>query len=78
MPLYEISINSGCTIKDPYVYKFSNIKNIELHVKKNNAAIKYRMKTQKTPDELIAFKDSVLKDAYRKIFLLHALLIQAF
>ena len=30
MPLYEISINSGCTVKDPYVYKFSNIKNIEL------------------------------------------------
>ena len=74
MPLYEISFNAGCTVKDPYVYKFSNTKNIELHVKKNNATIRYRMKTQKTPDELIAFKDGVFKDAYRKIFLLHGIL----
>ena len=74
MPLYEISFNAGCTVKDPYVYKFSNTKNIELHVKKNSATIKYRMKTKKTPNELIAFKDGVFKDSYRKIFLLHGLL----
>ncbi len=31
------------------------------------------MKTQKTQNELSAFKDGVFKDAFRKIFLLHKL-----
>ena len=74
MHVYEISINSGCTVKSPYIYKYSNTKNIELHIKKNNATIRYVKGVRKDHQALISFSDQVFKDAYRKIFLLHGIL----
>ena len=74
MPFYEILINAGCSVKDPLIYKYSNTKNIELHIKKDRAAIRYYMSVAKSPEEMIAFKAGVFKDAYRKVFLLHGVL----
>ena len=34
MSLYKISFNTGCTVKDPYVYKFSNTKILNFMLKR--------------------------------------------
>ena len=74
MHVYEIFVNSGCTVKNPFIYKYSNTKDIELHIKKNNATIRYKKGVKKDHQTLILFNEQVFKDAYRKIFLLHGVL----
>lgn len=74
MHVYEIFINSGCTVKKPFIYKFGSTKNIELHIKKNNASIRYKKNVSKDHEALISFSDLTFKDAYRKVFLLHGVL----
>ena len=74
MHTYEIFINSGCTVKKPFIYKYGSTKNIELHIKKNNATIRYKKGVNKDHETLISFRDLIFKDAYRKVFLLHGVL----
>lgn len=74
MHTYKISINGGCNVKDPLIYCFSNTKGIELHVKRNKASIIFQMGVEKTQEQMLTFTVPVWKDAYRKVFLVHALL----
>ena len=71
---YEIIINKGCQSKTPYVYNYSNTKGIEIHARKDNITIKFLMTVKKSYDDFINLKVNVFKDAYRKSFLLHAVL----
>lgn len=71
---YKIIVNSSCEMKNPFIYNYSRTKDIEIHIKKNKAMIRVLMSTKRTHEDLLAFKVGALKDAYRKVFLLHGLL----
>lgn len=68
---YKIIINKECKNAHPYCYEYSRTKGIELHVAKNKATIRVEMMVLKSFEDIKDFKVAVLRDAYRKIFLLY-------
>lgn len=70
---YVIHMNGGYR-KNPQTYKFGNTKGIELAIGRQKATVAFEMGTRKTHDELIHFSLKLFRDAYRKVYFLHAIM----
>ncbi len=70
----KIIINRRCNNRNPFIYSAGSTKGIELHVVNNGAMVRVTMDSKKnTHEDLRYFRNAVLKDAFRKVFFLHAL-----
>ena len=70
---YVIHINGGYQ-RNPQTYKFGNTKNITLAIGRQKATVTFEMGKRKTHDELIHFSLKLFRDAYRKVYFLHAIM----
>lgn len=68
---YKIIINSEPKVSGS-VYKYGNTDGIEIRVSNQKASISYEMSVIKSFEDFTSLKDRVFKDAYKKIFLIHA------
>lgn len=69
---YTINFNGGS--KQPgYLYKFGTVKNISLHIGKQRATVSYQTGKEWEADDVVTLKDRLFRDAYRKVYLLHAI-----
>ena len=69
---YLISINRIPMSREPIEYKFRQTACV-LTCAKDAAAVRFGMGTKKTFDDLISFRLDLVKDAMRKMYLLHAM-----
>lgn len=69
---YIISINRIPACRDPIEYKFRQTK-CTLTCAKDAACVRFEMGTRKTHEDLISFRVDLVKDAMRKMYLLHAM-----
>lgn len=69
---YIISINRIPATRDPIEYKFRQTA-CTLTCAKDAAAVRFSMGTRKTFEDLISFRVDLVKDAMRKMYLLHAM-----
>ena len=69
---YIISINRIPSNRESMEYKFRQTK-CALSCSRGSAAVRFEMGTKKTHEDLISFRVDLVKDAMRKMHLLHAL-----
>ena len=69
---YLISINRIPMSREPIEYKFRQTACV-LTCAKDAAAVRFSMGTKKTFEDLISFRVDLVKDAMRKMYLLHAM-----
>ena len=69
---YTVSINRIPMSREPITYKFRQTSCI-LTCGKDAAAVRFEMGTKKTHEDLITFRVDLVKDAMRKMYLLHAM-----
>ena len=70
---YEIHFNGGSTYPVSS-YSFGNTKDIKLFLEEQKASVSFEMSVKHTAEDLTSFKVSLFRDAYRKLYLLHAIL----
>lgn len=68
---YRIIINSE-NYSDKWMYDYSSNKGIIILLGLNSAQIIFCMKTKRTIEEIVSFKSPLVRDAYRKVYQLHA------
>ena len=73
---YIISINRTPASREPIEYKFRQTK-CTLTCSKDAASVRFEMGTLKTHEDLISFRVDLVKDAMRKMYLLHAMRFDA-
>lgn len=71
--LYTIKINGGSK-QQSFIYQYGQVKNISLYIGKQRATVLYQIGTKRDANDVVAFKDKLFGDAYRKVYLLHALI----
>lgn len=69
---YTITINRIPATREPIEYEFRRIK-CTLTCARDAAAVRFQMGTLRTHEDLISFRVDLVKDAMRKMYLLHAL-----
>ena len=69
---YSVCINRIPASREPIEYKFRQTA-CTLTCAKDAAAVRFSMGTKKTFDDLISFRVDLVKDAMRKMYLLHAM-----
>ena len=69
---YTVTINRLPASREPIPYKFRQTQCV-LTCSKDAACVRFEMGTQKTHEDLISFRVDLVKDAMRKIYLLHAM-----
>lgn len=71
---YIININGGSK-RQELLYGYGHVKGVSIRIGKQQATITYQTGTKREVDELISFKDNTFRDAYRKVYLLHAIIM---
>ena len=69
---YSVTINRIPASREPIEYKFRSTA-CTLTCAKDAAAVRFQMGTKKTFEDLISFRVDLVKDAMRKMYLLHAM-----
>ena len=69
---YSITINKAPSQRNPIEYKYRST-NCTLTCSAGAASVSYESTVQKSFDDLISFRVDLIKDAMRKMYLLHAL-----
>ena len=69
---YIVTINRIPASREPIEYKFRQTK-CTLTCSKDAASVRFEMGTPKTHEDLISFRVDLVKDAMRKMYLLHAM-----
>ena len=70
---YQIMINGGADAAEPaWKYSFGSVKNVLLYVSDQKATIAVLLGKILTIEDIISFKSKVFRDAYRKVYLVHA------
>ena len=69
---YTVTINRLPASREPIPYKFRQTQCV-LTCSKDAACVRFEMGTQKTHEDLISFRVDLVKDAMRKMYLLHAM-----
>ena len=69
---YPVTINRLPASREPIEYKFRQTKCV-LTCSKDAASVRFEMSTLKTHEDLITFRVDLVKDAMRKMYLLHAM-----
>lgn len=72
--VYTIKFNKGSKAKE-FIYKFGNVRNISIRISSQRATVLFVSGAEYSPEDLVAFKSKLFRDAYRKVYLLHALLM---
>lgn len=70
---YQIILNDAAKTGQPILYKFGMTSDIQLYIYPQKAIIEFEMGSKKTVDDLLSFKVKIFRDAFRKVYLLHAL-----
>lgn len=69
---YIVTINRLPAFREPMEYKFRQTKCV-LTCSRDAASVRFEMGVQKTHEDLISFRVDLVKDAMRKMYLLHAM-----
>ena len=69
---YIVTVNRIPATRDPIEYKYLNI-SCALTCSKDAASVRFEMSNAKTHEDLITFRFDLVKDAMRKMYLLHAM-----
>ena len=72
---YTIHFNGGSK-KNKLQYQYGSVKDITLQISEQRATITFSMRSVHSAEDLISFKSKLFRDAYRKIHLIHALIIK--
>ena len=72
--VYIININGGSKEQE-LLYNYSTTKNVSICIGMQQASITYQKGTKWEAEELVSFKDKLFRDAFRKVYLLHALIM---
>lgn len=70
---YIIHINGGSK-QNALIYQYGRVKGISLRIGKQKATIAFETGSNMSAAELTSFKSHLFRDAYRKVYLLHALM----
>lgn len=70
---YLININGGSG-KSELIYQYGRVKNISLRIGRQRATIIFETNTAMTAVDITSFRGNLFRDAYRKAYLLHALI----
>lgn len=71
---YIISINGGAATGKAWTYDYGQTKEVRLYIQKQKAVICFEQGIKKSHEDLITFKVKLFRDAYRKVYMLHAIL----
>lgn len=72
---YTIHFNGGSK-KNKMKYRYGSVKDITLQISEQRATITFAVRSVLSAEDLISFKSKLFRDAYRKIHLIHALIIK--
>ena len=70
---YIIHFNKGSKAKE-LLYNYGKVNNISLRISNQRATISFETGSKYVAEDLISFKSNLFRDAYRKIYFLHALI----